>query len=80
MAIGMRCETCGADAPSLGSLQMHQLRYHSGPKAPSQAGTGPDGSAAPTRLGGRRGVAPLAVAVGGLISSGAVAATIRLVG
>ena len=34
MGLGMRCETCGADVPSLGSLQMHQLRYHSGPSSP----------------------------------------------
>jgi hypothetical protein len=81
MAIGMRCETCGADTPSLGSLQMHQLRYHSGSSVPSDAATARDGSAAgPAMPGRRRAVAPLAVAVGGLLSGGAVAVTIRLVG
>ena len=80
MAIGMRCDTCGAEVPSLGSLQMHQLRYHPGASAPAGAITASVGSAAPTRNGRRIGVAPLAVAIGGLLSSGAVAITIRLVG
>ena len=82
MALGMRCETCGADTPSLGSLQMHQLRYHSARSA-SQPST--DGGPAPTRAPrpdrGRRGnarsgaIAPLALAVVALLSGGAFAAT-----
>ena len=81
MAIGMRCDTCGAEVPSLGSLQMHQLRYHPGPSAPAGAAiTASVGSAAPTRNGRRIGVALLAVAIGGLLSGGAFAITIRLVG
>jgi hypothetical protein len=62
MAIGIRCDTCGAEAPSLGSLQMHQLRYHStssgpsGPSGPSGAGAA---SAAQTRArSGAGGPAP----------------------
>jgi hypothetical protein len=80
MAFGMRCDTCGADAPSLGSLQMHQLRYHPASTAAANAITGPFGSAAPSRNGRRVAVAPLAVAIGGLLSAGAFAVTIRLMG
>jgi hypothetical protein len=29
MATGISCADCGTDVPSLGSLQMHRLRYHS---------------------------------------------------
>ena len=80
MAIGVRCDTCGAEAPSLGSLQMHELRYHPASSAPGDAITSPVGSVAPTRNGRRIAVAPLAVAIGGLLSGGAFAVTIRLVG
>jgi len=85
MAIGMRCDTCGAEVPSLGSLQMHQLRYHAGSSAAagSAPGTPPpsDGSARPGRRGprkrnGRSGaIAPLALAVVALLSGGAFAVT-----
>lgn len=91
MAIGMRCETCGAEAPSLGSLQMHRLRYHSGSSSPA-ASSGPGTPApppprstgrsaktgrGPARSGnGRSGaIAPLALAVVALLSGGAFAAT-----
>lgn len=80
MAIGVRCEKCGADTPSLGSLQMHQLRYHPGSSALADATTAPAGSAAPTKHQRRSAVAPLALAIGGLLSGGAFAVTIRLVG
>ena len=80
MAIGVRCETCGAEVPSLGSLQMHQLRYHPGSSASPDAVTASVGSAASIRNGRRRAVAPLAVAIAGLLSGGAFAITIRLVG
>ena len=80
MAIGVRCDRCGAESPSLGSLQMHQLRYHPGSSAPADASAARSGSAAPARNGRRRAVAPLAVAIGGLLSGGAFAVTIRLVG
>jgi len=48
MAFGMRCETCGAQAPSLGSLQMHQLRYHSASPAPAGAAAPGAGAAEAT--------------------------------
>ncbi len=81
MAIGVRCDTCGAEAPSLGSLQMHELRYHPGSSAQGDAVSGPAvGSAVPTTKGRRSAVVPLAVAIGGLLSGGAFAVTIRLVG
>jgi hypothetical protein len=58
MALGMRCDTCGADVPSLGSLQMHQLRYHSARSAvPPPSGGEPAPacpSANPRRPGGKR--------------------------
>jgi hypothetical protein len=94
MALGMRCETCGADVPSLGSLQMHELRYHprpsspSAPSGPSDAGVARAVPAAgggpapqPKRGGSRAGngrsgaIAPLALAIVALLSSGAFAAT-----
>lgn len=78
MAIGMRCDTCGAEVPSLGSLQMHRLRYHPGSSASSAQD--PAAAAAPTRDSRVRPVAPLAVAIVGLLSGGAFAITIRLVG
>ncbi len=79
MAFGVRCDTCGADVPSLGSLQMHQLRYHPASSARG-AITAPVGSAGPARNGRRIAVAPLAVAIGGLLSGGAFAVTMRLLG
>ena len=85
MGLGMRCETCGADVPSLGSLQMHQLRYHSGPgvsgaaDSPSKPATSPQRDVAPVPPAPRKGrsgaVAPLALAVVALLSGGAFAAT-----
>ena len=90
MAIAMRCDTCGEVAPSLGSLQMHQLRYHSSSSAPSTA-SGPNVSApppppvhrsgqpdgGPSRPRTRRSgaIAPLALAVLALLSGGAFAIT-----
>lgn len=85
MGLGMRCETCGADVPSLGSLQMHQLRYHSGPAAsgptvpaakpttPSHPGAASVSAAPRNRRSGA--IAPLALAVVALLSGGAFAAT-----
>ena len=90
MAIGTRCDTCGADAPSLGSLQMHQLRYHSAssvhtappaasgpdPVAATRRSAQPDGGASRPRKSGRSGtIAPLALAVVALLSGGAFAVT-----
>lgn len=86
MAFGaVRCDTCGAEAPSLGSLQVHELRYHSGSAAAAAAAaaaaeSAAARSAAPTGSGRRRAVAPLALAIGGLLSGGAFVVTIRLVG
>ena len=81
MAIGMRCDTCGAEVPSLGSLQMHRLRYHPGSSGSSgSSAQNPAAAAAPTRDSRVRPVAPLAVAIVGLLSGGAFAITIRLVG
>jgi hypothetical protein len=80
MALGMRCDTCGADAPSLGSLQMHQLRYHSAPSASSTAGGAAAASAAPTRSGRAGAVVLLTVAITALLSGGAFVATVRLAG
>ena len=90
MAIAMRCDTCGAESPSHGSLQMHQLRYHSSSPAPAAA-PAPSVSAPPPPPGLRSGrpdrgpsqprkrrsgaVAPLAVAVVALLSGGAFAVT-----
>jgi hypothetical protein len=90
MAIGVRCDTCGAEAPSLGSLQMHELRYHPGSSS-SAAPSGPTGVAAPPQpphrsarsernpplpRNRRRGiVVPLALAIMALLSGGAFAVT-----
>ena len=48
MALGMRCDTCGAEVPSLGSLQMHQLRYHSARSAAPPPSGGERAPAGPT--------------------------------
>jgi hypothetical protein len=89
MAIAMRCDTCGAEAPSHGSLQMHQLRYHSslsapaappGPGVPAPTSSRGHGPAQPDRgpsqpRNRRSGaIAPLALAVVALLSGGAFAA------
>lgn len=80
MAIGMRCDTCGAEAPSLGSLQMHQLRYHPStpgtPPPPDRAAGRGRRPAGPRKRNGRSGaIAPLALAVVALLSGGAFAVT-----
>lgn len=90
MALGMRCDTCGADAPSLGSMQMHQLRYHSAssvqvappaggssaPAASERRSAQPDGGPSRPRKSVRSGtIAPLALAVVALLSGGAFAVT-----
>ena len=84
METGIHCEDCGSPVPSLGSLEMHRLRYHSGPKptgsgpaskaeAPAENGPAADGA----RPGGRRtGAAlPLGLAIVVLLAGGAVGAT-----
>lgn len=48
MPPGILCDDCGTTVPSLGSLQMHRLRYHSRPAAALPAG-GPQQRSAPGR-------------------------------
>jgi len=80
MALGTRCDSCGAEVPSLGSLQMHELRYHSGQRGATPP-TGPQPSvvrASPApipRKNRSAAIAPLALAVVALLSGGAFAAT-----
>ncbi len=89
MAFGMRCDDCGADTPSLGSLQMHRLRYHTTPPdgpaqgaavppaapdpAPGGAGS-PVGQRPRAANGGRGAALPLALAIAVLAAGGAYAA------
>ncbi|MEW6476228.1 MAG: hypothetical protein AB1679_28550 [Actinomycetota bacterium] len=88
MATGIQCDDCGTNVPSLGSLQMHRLRYHPAPPAQSPAGPPPPaaavrpGAAPPRsrkrspRSGPRGGVAgALGVAIVALLAGGAYAAT-----
>ena len=86
MATGISCDDCGTDVPSLGSLQMHRLRYHSGSSAGQAPPTLPAGSPPPPPPSPpaseepgsgrrRRRVAVLGVTIVALLAGGAFAAT-----